>query len=122
MRGERSKAVRAVKQKYELEDDEVSEVSVADDRFEDEASDTSTKIPYERLEDSYEDNSVKAEEKKRPANKGRPYKVCGGKAKDRKGIMASSFKELVEKGERKVYQSFNKRLFSVMPNLQAFFI
>ena len=98
MRGERSKAVRAVKQKYEPVDDEVSEVSVADHRFEDEASDTSTKIPYERLEDSYEDNSVKAEE--RPANKGRPYKVCGGKAKDRKGIMASSFKELVEKGER----------------------
>ena len=99
MRGERSKAVRAVKQKYELEDDEVSEVSVADDRFEDEASDTSTKIPYERLDDG-EDNSVKAGEKERPANKGRPYKVCGGKAKDRKGIMASSFKELVEKGER----------------------
>ena len=102
MKGERSKAVRAVREKYELEDDEVSEVSnsVAFEKFEDEASEVSAAIPYERLEDSSEDNNDKAEERESQAKKGRPYKVCGGKTKDRKGIVATSFKELVEKGKK----------------------
>ena len=38
-------------------------------------------------------------EEKEVVKRGRPYKVCGGKSKDRKGIVAKSFKELVEKGK-----------------------
>ena len=102
MKGEKSKIMRAMRQKYEEEDEEVSEVSfsVAYERLEDEASDVSASFSYERLEDILEDNTDKSEEKEKPAKKGRPYKVCGGKAKDRKGIVATSFKELVEKGEK----------------------
>ena len=32
------------------------------------------------------------------ATTGRPYKVCGGKNLERKGIVASSYTELVRKG------------------------
>ena len=101
MKGERSKAVRAVRNTYDVEDEEDSEISfsVAYQKIEDEASEVSAAIPYERLEDNSDDNSNKTAKKGNQVKKGRPYKVCGGKTKDRKGIVASSFKELVEKGK-----------------------
>ena len=102
MRGERSKAVRAVK--FDFEEDDVSEdseVSVEYERLEDEGSEVLASIPKEWLENSFADNDEITEEKEKPTQKARPYKVCGGKAKDRKGIMATSFKELVEKGDFK---------------------
>ena len=100
MKGERSKAVRAVRNKYVKEDDEDSEISlsVAYQNFEDEPSEVSAAIPYERLEDNSDDGSNKTAKQGNQVKKGRPYKVCGGKTKDRKGIVASSFKELVGKG------------------------
>jgi len=85
---------------FEIEDDEVSEVSysVAYEKLEEEAS---VSFSYERLDESFKENHelVKSEEK--PVRRDRPYKVCGGKSKDRKGIVASSFKELVEKAKNK---------------------
>ena len=113
MRGERSKAVRAVRNSYEKVDEEDSEISysVAYQKLEDEPSEVSAAIPYERLEDNSDDNSNKSAKKGNQAKKGRPYKVCGGKTKDRKGIVATSFKELVEKGKEYVFKfvilSFN---------------
>ena len=67
MKGEKSKIMRAMRQKYEEEDEEVSEVSfsVAYERLEDEAFDVSASFPYERLEDILEDNTDKPEEKEK---------------------------------------------------------
>ena len=42
----------------------------------------------------------KHEEKE--ARRGRPYKVQGGQGKERKGVVANSFKELVDKGRGKL--------------------
>ena len=35
------------------------------------------------------------------SNRARPYKVCGGLTKERKGIVARSFQELLEKARKK---------------------
>ena len=101
MRGERTKAVRAIRNKYDMEDDENSETSysVAYQKIEDEPSEVSAIILYERLEKNSEDNLNNNMKEGNQVIKGRPYKVCGGKTKDRKGIVATSFKELVEKGK-----------------------
>ena len=85
MKGERSKAVRAVRNNYNKEDEEESEISysVAYQKLEDEPSEVSAAIPYERLEDYSDDSSNKTAIKGNQAKNGRPYKVCGGKTKDR---------------------------------------
>jgi hypothetical protein len=106
MRGERSKAVRAVRNKYDVKDDEDSEISysVAYQKIEDDPSEVSAIIPYQMPEDDSENNLNKTMKEGNRVKKGRPYKVCGGKTKDGKGIVAMSFKELVEKGKILFYQ------------------
>ena len=65
----------------------------------------STTIPYERLEDDLVDNLNKTMKEGNQVKKGRPYKICGGKTKERKGIVATSCKDLVEKGKIIFYQN-----------------
>ena len=36
-----------------------------------------------------------------PLRRARPYKVCGGRRRERKGMVASTFQELVEKAKKK---------------------
>ena len=50
-----------------------------------------TILPYERLGDNSDDNTNKTPKKE--------DHISGGKTKDRKGIVATSFMELVEKGK-----------------------
>ena len=59
MRGEKSKAVRAVRNKYDVEDEEDSEISysVAYQNIEDEPYEVPAIIPYERLQENSEENS-----------------------------------------------------------------
>ena len=86
---------------YDMEDEDDSEISysVAYQKLKDEHSQVSAAIPYQGLEDDSEDNLNNTMKEGNHVKKGRPYKVCGGKTKDRKGIVATSFKELVEKGK-----------------------
>ena len=93
MRGERRAAVIVVREQSEDNDDSEVSFSVAYEKLVEEATDVSSAIQYHRFEADSEINSDKTE-------KGSPYKVCGGRSKDRKGIVATSFTELVEKGRR----------------------
>ena len=104
IKGEKSKAVRAVRNTYEDEEDSEISYSVAYQKIEDEPSEVSAVIPYKMPEDDSEDNLNNTMKEGNHVKKGRPYKVCGGKTKDRKGIVATSFKELVEKGKIIFYQ------------------
>ena len=86
--------------KYDIEDDEDSEVSfsIAYEKLVDDLSEAPSVVKTREKENLLE---IVAPDfsKETILRKGRPYKVCGGKSKDRKGIVAVSFKELVEKGK-----------------------
>ena len=99
MKGERSKAVRAVRNSYEKVDEEDSEISYSVAYQNVEPSEVSAGITYQRLKDNLGDNSIKSVKQENQVKKGRPYKVCGGKTKDRKGIVATSFKIIVAEDE-----------------------
>ena len=74
MRGERSKAVIAVREQSEDNDDSEVSFSVAYEKLVDEAPDVSTAITYNRFDDDSEVDSDKTEEKSLLSRKGRPYK------------------------------------------------
>ena len=76
-----------VKHKYNIFDDEVSELS--------------TSIAYQRMLNSTSENPSRLSVPKKSTvkKKGRPYKVCSSRHSERKGIVATSFKELVKKGK-----------------------
>ena len=103
MRGERSKAVRAVRNKHQEEDEEDSELSfsVAYEELEEEVPAECAAALNKRQKDDVDDVWGKPGTKAELPKKGRPYKVCGVRSKDRKGIVATSFKELVEKGNKR---------------------
>ena len=94
---QKKKSLRA---KYENEDDEDSEVSfsIAYEKLVDDLSEAPT-VAKTRENENLRDIFATDFSKATLPRKGRPYKVCGGKSKDRKGIVAESFKELVEKGK-----------------------
>ena len=85
--------------KYETEEDEDSEVSfsIAHEKLVDDFSEAPT-VAKTREKEKLMGSLATDFSKGTLPRKGRPYKVCGGKSKDRKGIVAVSFKELVEKG------------------------
>ena len=72
MRGEKSKAVRAVRNKYDVEDEEDSEISYSVAYQNLEPSEVSAGIPYQRLKDNLGDNSIKSVKQENQVKKGRP--------------------------------------------------
>ena len=75
IRRERSRAVRAVRRQWAEDEDQ------------------------ENQDTSKENILKKTMTTEVTERRGRPYKVCGGRHKDRKGIVAISFEDLVEKGK-----------------------
>ena len=88
------KDMLSVKHKYNIFDDEVSEISAS--------------IAYQRIINSTSETSSRLTipKKSKSEKTGRPYKVCSSRHTERKGIVANSFEELVNKGTEKLTCSF----------------
>ena len=78
-----------VKHKYNIFDDEVSELSAS--------------IAYQRLKNSTSETTsrlaIPIPKKSKIEKTGRPYKVCSSRHTERKGSVANLFEELVKKGK-----------------------
>ena len=86
------KDMLSVKHKYNIFDDEVSEISAS--------------IAYQRMINSTSEKRLSIPKKSISEKTGRPYKVCSSRHTERKGIVANSFEELVNKGTEKLTCSF----------------